>query len=331
MTEYLSDGSRPEPGDIVALHEHGPPPADFGTLFIAGMERQPRSLVGSMLLDRRSSAFHRLCALPEYYVQRAELEILRDRAVAIAGLIGPEAQLVDFGRGSSMQTLLLLSVLDAPWGYVAVDRDRAQLLDDARLVQRRYPHLWVEAVRADPRTGFDLPPNAGGGRRIGYLPGNAIGTFDPSEALAMLSLWAREIGRGGLLLIGVDLRKSVLILEAAYDDPHGLNRSLILDVLRRANRELEADFDERMFEYRVHFDKDSGRVSNDLVSIGQQDVHVGGERFRFDRGEAIHVEESWKYSVEDFQALVRGAGFRPLQVWFDAKRLFSLHLLEAGA
>jgi dimethylhistidine N-methyltransferase len=330
LTDHFPDDTSSRPGDIVALHEHGPPPADFAALFISGMERRPKSLVGSMLLDRRSPAFHRLCALPEYYLQRAELEILRDQAVAIARLVGPAAQLVDFGRGSSAQTSLLLSVLDRPWGYVAVDRDRDRLLDDARLMQQRYPRLWVEAVRADPRIGFDLPPNAGGGRRLGYLPGNAIGTFAPPEALAMLSLWARELGRRGLLLVGVDLRKSVLILEAAYDDPHGLNRSLILDVLRRANRELGADFDERMFEYRVRFDKDSGRVRNDLVSLGSQEVHVGGRRIAFDPGEAIHVEESWKYSVEDFQALARGAGFRPLQAWFDAKRLFSLHLLEAA-
>nr|WP_047168797.1 L-histidine N(alpha)-methyltransferase [Sphingomonas sp. Y57] len=331
MTDPIPDGPATRPGDIVALHEHGPPPADFAALFLAGMERRPKSLVGAMLLDRRSPAFQRLCALPEYYVQRAELEILRDQAVPIARQVGPAAQLIDFGRGSRAQTSLLLSVLDRPWGYVAVDRDRDRLLDDARLMQQRYPRLWVEAVRADPRIGFDLPPNAGGGRRIGYLPGNAIGTFDPPEALALLSLWARELGPRGLLLIGVDLRKSVLILEAAYDDPHGLNRSLILDVLRRANRELGAGFDERMFEYRVRFDKDSGRVSNDLVSLGQHEVAIGDRRIAFGQGEAIHVEESWKYSVEDFRALARGAGFRPLQVWFDAKRLFSLHLLEAAS
>jgi dimethylhistidine N-methyltransferase len=330
LTDHSRDDAPPKPDDFVALHEHGPPPADFRTLFLAGMERRPKSLIGSMLLDRRSPVFHRLCALPQYYLQRAELEILRDRAVAIARMVGPSAQLVDFGRGFGPQTSLLLATLDRPWGYVALDRDRDMLLDDARRVQRRYPHLWVEAVRADQRTGFDLPPNAGGGLRVGYLPGNAIGTFDPPEALAMLSLWAGELRERGLLLIGVDLRKSVLILEAAYDDAQGLNGTLMLDVLRRANRELGADFNEGLFEYRVRFDMAGGRVNADLVSLGVQEVQVGDRRIRFDRDEAIHVEESWKYSVEDFQALARGSGFRPLDVWFDAKRFFSVHLLEVG-
>ncbi|KQX19056.1 MULTISPECIES: L-histidine N(alpha)-methyltransferase [unclassified Sphingomonas] len=330
MTDHPPDDAPPRPVDVVALHEHGPPPADFRASFLAGMERRQKSLIGSMLLDRRSPAFRRLCALPEYYLHRAELEIVRDRAVTIARMVGPAAQLVDFGQGFAPQASLLLATLDRPWGYVALDRDRDRLLDDARRVQRRYPHLWVEAVLADLRIAFDLPPNAGGGRRLGYLPGNAIGTFNPPEALAMLSLWARELRERGLLLIGVDLRKSVLILEAAYDDAQGLNRALIFDVLRRANRELGADFDERLFEHRVRFDMAGGRVTGDLVSLGVQEVRIGDRRIRFERDEAIHVEESWKYSVEDFQALARGAGFRPLDVWFDAKRFFSLHLLEAG-
>lgn len=330
MTDFPPDEPSRERGDIVAFHDHGPPPPSFAELFLDGLARAPRSLAGKMLLDRRSAAFRRICALPEYYLQRAELEILRDRAVELARAIGPEAQLVDFGRGFSPQMAQLLATLDRPWGYVAIDHDREALLDDARRVQKRYPRLWVEAVRADMRQAFDLPPNAGGGRRIAYCPGNAIGNFDPTEALGLLSLWARELRSGGLLLVGVDLRKSLLILESAYDDPHGLNAELLLDVLRRANRELGATFDTRLFEHRVHFDADRGRVHADLVSLGTQEVRVGDSVIGFVQGEALHMENSWKYSIEDFQALARGAGFRPLEVWVDGKGLFSLHLLVVG-
>ena len=330
MTDRPSNEAPRQRGDIAAYHEHGPPPADFATVFRAGLARRPRSLAGQMLLDRRSAAFRRICALPEYYLQRAELEILRDRAVDLSRAIGADAQLIDFGRGFSAQMAQLLATLDRPWAYVAIDRDRDALLEDARAVQGRYPKLWVEAVRADMREAFDLPPNAGGGRRIAYCPGNAIGNFDPTEALATLSLWARELRPGGLLLVGVDLRKSVLILESAYDDAHGLNAALVLDVLRRANRELDADFDVRLFEHRVHFDPDRGRVRADLVSVAAQDVRVGADRVAFAQGEALHVEDSWKYSVGDFQALARGAGFRPHESWLDAHALFSLHLLEVG-
>ena len=330
MTDKPADQVPRRGAEIAAFHDHGPPPADFHTLFLAGIRRQEKSIAGQMLFDRRSTAFRRLCSLPEYYIERSELEILRDRAVTIAARLGPASQLVDMGQSFGPQVAQLLATLDRPWGYVALDRDKVPLLVDARRVQARYPKLWVEAVRADMRQAFDLPSNAGGGRRVAYLPGNAIGNFDPTEALAMLSLWAREIRQGGLMLIGVDLRKSVLVIESAYDDPHGLNRALMLDLLERANRELNADFDIRLFEHQVHYDPDRGRVRSDLISIAQQDVRIAGQAVHFAEGEAIHVSDSWKYSVEDFQALARGAGFRPIQVWLDSHELFSLHLLAVG-
>lgn len=329
MTDHPTDDV-PRRADIVAFHEHGPPPADFGSRLLAGLTGHSKSLAGRMLFDRRSPAFRRICALPEYYLQRVELEILRDHAVVISRAIGPFAQMVDFGRGFSPQAGMLLAMLDRPWAYVGVDGEREPLLADARQVQQRYPRLWVEAVCADLQQAFDLPPNAGGGRRVVYLPGSAIGNFDPTEALGLMSLWARELRQGGLLLVGVDLRKSPLILESAYDDPHGLNAALVLDILLRANRELGADFDTRLFSHRVHYDADRGRVRADLVVAGDHEVRVGDTLIAFKQGEALHVEDSWKYSIEDFQALARGAGLRALSVWIDTHELFSLHLLEAG-
>ena len=283
-----------------------------------------------MMFDRRSPAFRRLCTLPEYYIERCELEILRDQAVAIARAVGPGVQLIDMGQSFGPQVAQLLATLDRPWGYVVIDREREALLADASRAQTRYPKLWVEAVCADIRQAYDLPSNAGGGRRVAYLPGNVIGNSDPTEALALLSLWSGELRRGGLMLIGVDLRKSVLIIESAYDDPHGINTVLMLDLLRRANREMGAEFDTRLFEHRVHYDADRGRVRSELVSAVRQDVRVGDTHVRFAEGEAIHISDSWKCSIEDFQALARGAGFRPLEVWCDAHELFSLHLLEVG-
>lgn len=330
MVDNPSEGARPRSGQIAAFHQHGPSPAGFRDLFLAGMAKPAKSIAGAALFDRRSPAFRRLCALPEYYIERCELEILRDHAVEIARVLGPAVQLIDMGQCFSPQVSQLLPTLDRPWGYVVVDRDKEAVLEDARRVQERFPRLWVEAVCADMRTGFDLPSNAGGGRRVAYLPGNAIGNVDPSEALVQLSLWARELREGGLMLVGVDLRKTVLIIEAAYDDPHGINAALMHEMLRRANRELNAEFDVRLFEHRVHFDAERGRVSADLVSMAQQDVRVGHRTIPLAEGEAIHVGDSWKYSVEDFRAIARGAGFRPVAAWFDSHELFSLHLLAVS-
>lgn len=330
MTDDPQDMPPPRRADIAAFHEHGPLPPGFRKLFLEGLNRPEKSLAGMLLLDRRSPSFRKLCTLPEYYIERAELEILRDRAVEIARALGPEIQLVDMGQGFGAQVAQLIPALDRPWGYVVIDREKDALLTDARRVQARYPKLWVEAVCADMRSAFDLPPNAGGGKRVAYLPGNAIGNFEPTEALGLLSLWARELRPGALMLVGVDLRKSILITEAAYDDPHGVNAALMLDLLRRANREFDAEFDLRLFEHRVHYDPDRARIRSDLVSLARQEIPIAGTLVRFEAGEAIHVCDSWKYSVADFQSLARGAGFRPVDLWFDSHELFSLHLLAVG-
>jgi len=315
---------------IAAFHQHGRPPAAFGALFIDGLRAVQKSIAGAALFDRRSEAFRQLCTLPEYYIERCELEILRDQASELAATIGEDAQLIDLGQNFGPQVDQLLGSLDRPWGYVAVDRDGEALRRDAERVQARHPRLWVEAVCADTRIAFDLPPNAGGGNRIAYLPGNAIGNVPPREALSLLSLWAGQLRSGGMMLVGVDLKKSLLIVESAYDDPLGLNAALMIDMLRRANRELGADFDVRLFEHRVHFEAHSGRVRADLVSIAAHDVRVGNEIFHFEPGERIHVGDSWKYSLEDFRAIAHGAGFRAVRHWLDRREMFSLHLLAAS-
>lgn len=330
MIDIPSDGALRRRGQIAAFHVHGSPPPGFRSLFLAGLARAPKSIAADMLFDRRSTAFRRLCTLPEYYIERSELEILREQAAPIARALGPSAQLIDIGGSFGPQMAQLLAALDRPWGYVAIDREKDALLADAGRVQARYPKLWVDAVCADMWAAFDLPPNAGGGRRVAYLPGNAIGNMYPTDALARLSLWARELREGALMLIGVDLRKSVLIVESAYDDPHGLNAALMHDMLRRANRELAAEFDTRLFDHRVHFDPDRGRLQADLVSVAQQHVRVGDRLVRFYQGEPIHVGESWKYSLGDFQAIARGAGFRVADAWLDSHEMFSVHLLEVS-
>lgn len=132
------------------------------------------------------------------------------------------------------------------------------------------------------------------------------------------------------MLVTIDLRKSPLILSSAHDDPHGLNRTLILGVLERLNREIGATFDGRLFEHQVHFDIQRGCISADLVSLGPQEVRIGDTVFRFAQGEALHVERSWTYEVEDFQALARGAGLRPRGLWQDARGHVAMVLLEAS-
>jgi dimethylhistidine N-methyltransferase len=316
--------------DIVAFHDHGSPTSELARVVLDALGREPKSLAGLALIDRRSAALRQLCGLPEYYLQRSELEILRSHGSAISAAVGPAAQLIGVGGGCLDQIRLLISALVQPWAYVPVDDEREGLLADARSVQQQWPRLWVEAVRADLHATMTLPPNAGGGRRIAFMPGNVIGNFDPATAIGLLAQLAAALGAGGLILVTVDLRKSPLIVSSAYDDPHGYNRALILGVLERLNREIGANFDGRLFEHRVRYDADRGCIFADLVSLGPQDVGIGDTLFRFAQGEILHVERSWKYDPDDFRALARGAGLRPIAVWQDAHGYVGTFLLEVA-
>ncbi|MDB5685453.1 MAG: Dimethylhistidine N-methyltransferase, partial [Rhizorhabdus sp.] len=240
------------------------------------------------------------------------------------------AQLIELGSGSSAKVGLLLDALASPYSYVPIDISREHLLAAARRVQALYPRLRVEAVCADFGQVFDLPVNRGGGRRVGFYPGSTIGNLEPAEAMAFLSAWALRLGQGALMIVGVDLRKSVLILEPAYDDDQGVTAQFSMNLLVRANRELGADFDTRRFRHRARYHVESGRLGIDLVSLTDQVVTIDGIRFDLEEGEPIHVENSWKYAIGDFQAMARGAGFRTIEVWTDPKELFSVHLLEVG-
>jgi L-histidine N-alpha-methyltransferase len=301
---------------------------DFRSAVIEGLSATAKSIPCRFLYDAQGSAlFDRICDLPEYYPTRTETGILRDRAVEIAAHIGPKAQLIELGSGSSAKVRILLDTLDAPAAYVPIDISADHLLNAASAIQADYPGLQVQAICAD----YGMPlvlPSPRGGRRAGFYPGSTIGNLTPTEAGGFLRQWATQLGRGAALIVGVDLRKSPTVLEAANDDSQGVTAAFSLNLLGRANRELGADFDLRQFRHQARYLADEGRVAIHLRSLVDQDVTVAGRRFHFAKDERLHVEDSWKYSLEDFRDLASEAGFSPTACWVDDRELFSVHLLE---
>lgn len=318
--------------DIAAFHDMAPDTQDFRDALIEGLSRRHRAIPCRFLYDERGShLFDQICELPEYYPTRTEIAILQRIAPAIAAIAGPGAQLVELGSGSSAKVGILLDALDRPDSYVPIDISREHLRAAARRIQAIYPRLRVEAVCADFGQAFDLPAVRGQGRRLGFYPGSTIGNLEPAEAVSFLAGWADRLGPGALMIVGVDLRKDRAILEPAYDDPQGVTAAFSLNVLARANRELGTDFTLAAFRHRALYDAGTGRMGIDLVSLCDQSVRLGDRRFDFAEGEALHIENSWKYTIDDFQAMARRAGFAPAEIWTDARSLFSVHLLEVAA
>lgn len=300
---------------------------DLRGAVLRGLDASPKAIPSRFLYNAEGSRlFERITTLPEYYPTRAEIEILERRAGEIAARVGPGVQLVELGSGSSAKVGRLLDALESVSAYVPIDISAEPLMAAAQRLQAAYPALRIEAVCADYAQPFDLPP-ADGGRRLGFYPGSTIGNLTPDEARAFLRLWAGRLGPSALMLVGVDLRKPAAVLERAYDDSQGVTAAFSLNLLARINRELEADFDLSAFRHEAEYDADSGRVAIHLRALGDQTVAVAGRRFHFHAGERLHVEDSWKYSLEEFAALARDAGYRPLTAWTDEAGLFSVHLL----
>jgi dimethylhistidine N-methyltransferase len=312
----------------IAFYDHSPAEESFREATLAGLSRPDKAIPCRFLYDERGSAlFDRICELDEYYPTRTETQILAARAAEIAELIGPRAQLIELGSGSSVKVRALLAAMQAPAAYIAVDISREHLRRAAEALAADVPEVQVAAICADYSAPFPLPALPAAGRRMAFFPGSTIGNLEPEEALGFLRTWARRLGPDAAMLIGVDLRKDPGVLHAAYDDSLGVTAAFTLNLLSRANVELGADFDLRRFAHHAHYNEAEGRIEIHLKSLARQAVRIGEDAFAFEDCELVHVEHSYKYAVDGFQDLARRAGFIPAEVWTDAAELFSVHYL----
>ena len=295
---------------------------------VAGLSATPKALPCKYFYDERGSQlFEAIVRTPEYYPTRAEIEILTINAQEIAALVGPFAHLIEFGSGSSHKIRLLLKSMPELASYIAVDISQDYLTKATKMLSREFPDLPVVPLCADFTQPFALPRVARQGRRVGFFPGSTIGNFAPEEAASFLEQTARLLGSGGGMLVGVDLKKDSIVLEAAYNDRAGITAAFNRNLLQRINRELSANFDPEAFNHRAIYNAGEGRIEMYLDSRVEQSVHVGDRSFTFGRGESIHTENSYKYSLAEFHALTHSTGFTHGQVWIDRRRLFSLHYL----
>lgn len=303
---------------------------DFLSEVLAGLRATPKTLPCKFFYDEKGSKlFDRICDLPEYYPTRTETALLEDIGNEVAGCIGPHAQIIEYGCGSVRKIRRMVDALVDPAAYVAVDISKEHLLAAANMLASDYPDLEVHAVCADFTKPFTVtPPTAySNARRVGFFPGSTLGNFTKEEARAFLASAAKLLGSGGGMLIGIDLKKDLSILKAAYDDAAGVTAAFNMNLLARINRELGANFNLDHFEHHVVYNADMGRIEMHLRSLSDQTVTIDGSAFAFKAGDTIHTENSHKYDIEQFQAMARDAGFEPQRVWTDSDDLFSVHFL----
>jgi len=305
-----------------------PPATDMRSEVLNGLKHMPRSLSPKFFYDRRGSElFEAITETPEYYPTRTEIGLLEKYGEEMAAMLGQACLLVELGSGSSRKIRLLLDALK-PAAYMPVDISRDFLLASAKALASDFPRVQIHATCADYSQGLNLPWQPDTLPRAAFFPGSSIGNFEPQQAQQLLQHVAAALGSGGHLLIGVDLQKDSEILDRAYNDSAGLTAAFNLNLLTRINRELGADFNTDAFSHYAFYNAAAGRVEMHLISLATQQVHIDKQSFNFFRGDGIHTENSYKYTLDGFRQLAESAGFSTQGVWTDEQNLFSVHCLQ---
>ena len=304
---------------------------EFASAVIDGLTRSKKTLPCRFFYDARGSElFEEITRLPEYYPTRTEAGILKANAAEMADGVPEGGVLVEFGSGSSLKTEILLKQLPRLRAYVCVDVSPDALKDAKRRLASRFPKLDVRPIVGDFSYPVTLPADLAKCRKTGFFPGSTIGNLTPVEAGRLLRVFRAMLSSGGRLIVGVDLKKDVRTLVEAYNDAAGVTAAFNLNLLVRINRELGGNFDVGAFRHDAIYNPREGRIEMHLESLAQQEVMVCGRRIRFKSGERIHTENSYKYSIGQFQDLARSADWQPGRVWTDDEALFSVHELTSA-
>ena len=296
---------------------------------VNGLSEPIPAIPARWLYDRRGSElFDDITRLPSYYPTRTETALLEARMDEIAKKACDGCAIVEFGSGSSTKTPLLLSAM-RPRAYVPIDISGDYLRESAARVDEQFPGIAVYPVEADFTKQVTLPAEIDGLPRLGFFPGSTIGNFVPRSATDLLRHFRHILGTGAKLLIGMDRVKPVERLIAAYDDPEGVTAEFNLNLLRRINRELDADIPVDAFRHEARWNDMLGRIEMHLVAARDVEFRIEGKSFAFKAGSTIHTENSHKYGPRGARLLLLAGGWTPLAEWTDPNQDFALILAEA--
>jgi L-histidine Nalpha-methyltransferase len=275
---------------------------------IEGFSKEQKQLSPKYFYDKRGSElFEDITRLEEYYPTRTEAGLLATFAAPWLKTFGARA-LVELGAGNAEKTRILLDALGDGATYIPVDISEQFLREAAEEIEEEYPELEVHPAVSDITTTLRLPTDLPEPAVYAFL-GSTIGNFEPAEAVRLLRNVRCIMRSTDRFLIGVDLKKDVATLEAAYNDAQGVTAEFNRNVLRVMNRELGADFNIEAFEHRARYNEAAGRIEMHLIATSPQVVHIPGwQAVHFREGESIRTEISTKYDEATIQSLFAQAG-----------------------
>ena len=305
---------------------------EFYEAVLEGLSLPQKTISPKFFYDERGSKiFDKICDTPEYYVTRTEIELLNDIQEELNSLVEPGVAVAEYGCGSSIKIKALLSALPEPSHYIAIDISKSHLIATAKEIALDYSNISVGAICADFMEPIDWPESAyfDSIKRFAFFPGSTIGNLQPSEAIQFLKYVRHLVGDEGTFLIGVDMKKDAEVFNQAYNDAEGHTADFNLNLLHRMKNELGADIDISEFSHKAFYNEKLGRVEMHLISDTEQAIKIDSLEFSFEKGESIHTECSYKYSISEFSELAKKSGFSLLRNWSDKRDFFSIYLMRA--
>ncbi|MDQ9171427.1 L-histidine N(alpha)-methyltransferase [Oxalobacteraceae bacterium R-40] len=292
----------------------------------AGLSTLQATVSPKYLYDALGSRlFTAICELQEYYPTRTEAAVFNACSDEIAASVGRGMTLIDLGAGDCSKAERLFSSFQ-PRQYVAVDISEDFLKESLGRLRERFKRTDMLGLSMDFSRTLELPDSVHCNKRLFFYPGSSIGNFSPREATAFLQRLRKACECGGRseggLLIGVDLVKDEAILNAAYDDELGVTAAFNLNLLRHLNRLLGADFRTEDWKHKAFFNAQESRIEMHLVAQSNVTVRWRSGRRRFEKGESIHTENSYKYTQKGFLSLLEQAGFGNARIWTDPQKWF---------
>jgi dimethylhistidine N-methyltransferase len=313
--------------DKLTFHDHKPRTLSLQHAVVKGLSLQQKAIAPKFFYDQRGSElFEMICEQPEYYPPTIEQDILINNSEEIAELTGTGRVLVEPGAGSAAKVRILLDSLQ-PSAYVPMDISFDHLKLAAYELSNAYPWLPVHATCVDYTHSLPIPDIVPRGPKLLFFPGSSIGNFEQQEVGLFLTMIREAVGEEGMLLIGVDTKKNESILNAAYNDEAGFTAEFNLNLLHRMRDELGVDCDPNKFDHKAFYNSEEGRIEMYLISKEKQILKLNEKSFELAKGEAVHTENSYKYTTEEFLQLTTEHGFKDVCHWVDKKGLFSIYLL----
>lgn len=298
---------------------------------LLGLREEQKKVSPKFLYDQKGAElFEKICDQEEYYLTRAENKILKAYAHEMSRLIGPNAIIIEPGSGNAEKVMYLLLRLNRVRGYVPIEINAMSLTNLVNTIKQRLPKIQVIPLNQDFTKVSSLPNQLKDeqGKRVVFIPGSTLGNLSPEEMKDFLGQYIQMCGEQVAFLVGVDLKKDTNSLELAYDDSQGITAAFNLNLLSRLNRDFGGKFNPTEFYHKAIYNEEEGRIEMHLVSKIDQTVLLKDQEIKLAKGESIHTESSYKYSIDEFCSICSDLRLKLRKYWKDPEKQFCMYYFE---